>query len=126
MAATVTLDTAILPNPLDKTQQEQIVDGIVTLSGSFPNNGDTLSFLGLSINSDQVPTKVELWEATPATGAPAYGATWVFLPGTNQGNGLLEAFNGTTQLTAAGATYASLSLPAAFVLRVRAWFPLFL
>ena len=126
MSAIASLSTSQLPNPLDKSMQQQIVDGVVTLAGSFAAHGDTLSFLGLGINSDQVPNKVELYEATPASGAPAFGAQWVFLPGTNQGNGILEAFNGTTELTASAATYASLGLPAAFVLKFRAWFPLFL
>ena len=124
MSAVASLSTSQLPNPLDKTQQEQIVDGIITLSGSYTANGDTLSFLGLGINSDQVPNKVEIYEATPAPG-PASGYQFVFLPGTNQGNGLMEIFS--TEGTQFSGAYGTPPFAiAGFVLKFRAWFPLFL
>jgi hypothetical protein len=123
MAAKASLSITQVPNPVDVTQQEFIVDGTVALTGSYPTNGDTLDLSQLNVPSDLVPNKVELWEATPASGAPASGYAFVFLPGTTQANGLMEMFNGTTQVTTQ--TYAALALPAAFVLRFRAWFSKF-
>jgi hypothetical protein len=124
MAATLALSTTQLPNPTDRTQQQQIVDGTVTLSGSYTANGDTFSFLGLGINSDQVPNRVEIYEATPAPG-PASGYQFVFLPGTNQGNGLMEIFSteGTQFSGAYGTPPFSIT---GFALKFRAYFTLFL
>lgn len=124
MSATAALLNSIQPNPVDVTQQEFIVDGTVTLAGNYPTNGDTLSLAGLGIPSNQLPTKVELFEATPAPG-PATGLSFVFVPGTTQANGLLEVFSGSTQESTA--TYASIlgAVAATFVLRFRAWFPKF-
>ena len=87
----------------------------VTLTGSFASNGDTLDLSQLGVQSNSAPVCVEFIEITPAPG-PLKGATWLYVPGTSQANGLLEAFNGTTQLTASGNTYASLSLGATFTL----------
>lgn len=123
MAIAVALSTNELPNPLDITQQQVIVDGTLTLSGTYPTNGDTLSFAGLGIPSNQVPTKVQIYEATPAPG-PASGYVFVFLPGTTQANGLMEAFNGTTQLTTGAYGTPPFSITG-FALKFRAWFPLY-
>jgi len=123
MSATAALSTGIQPNAIDVTQQEFIVDGTVVFAGSYPTNGDTLSFAGLGIPSNQIPNKVELFEATPAPG-PASGFGFLYLPGTTQANGLVELFNGTTQQTAG--TYASILTQTGFVLRFRAWFPKFI
>lgn len=123
MAAKASLNINQIPNPLDFTQQEEIIDFTVALTGSYPTNGDTLDLTPLTPLTSAVPNKVELWEATPASGAPASGYAFVFLPGTTQANGLMEMFNGTTQVTTQ--TYAALALPAAFVLRGRGWFSKF-
>ena len=123
MSAVASLNLALQPDPIDTTQQEFIVDGIVTLTGSYPTNGDTLSFAALSIPSNQLPNKVELFEATPAPG-PASGLVFVYLPGTTQATGILVIFNGTTQQTTA--TYASILTVTGFSLRFRAWFPKFI
>lgn len=106
---------------IDTTQTQVLADGIITLSGSYPTNGDTLDLSQLGIPSTFVPTKVEVFEATPAAGKPASGYAFVFLPGTTQANGIVEMFNGTSQVTTQ--TYADLDLPADFVLQFRASFP---
>jgi hypothetical protein len=123
MSAVASISTTLLPDGLDMSQQEYIVDGIVTLTGSYPANGDTLDLSKLSITSNQLPTRVELFEATPAPG-PASGFAFLYLPGATQALGLMEMFNGTTQQT--GATYASILTVTGFVLRFRAWFPKFI
>lgn len=126
MSATASLLNTELPNPVDVTQQEFLIDFTVAFAGSFAANGDTLDLTVLNAASSLVPNKVELWEATPASGKPASGFTFIYLPGTTQANGIIEIFSGSTQETASAATYASLNLPAAFVLRGRAWFTKFI
>jgi hypothetical protein len=126
MAISVALDTTVLPNPLDKTQQFQQVHVILTFSGSFASNGDTVPLSNVGMASDQIPIAWRFFEATPAANAPAYGAVFVYLPGTNQNNGLLEIFQGATQVTASTATYASLDLPTNFTLKAVFEFPLFI
>ena len=121
MSIAVALSTTQSPNPMDHTQQQVIVDGTLTLSGTYPTNGDTLSFAALGIPSNQLPTKVEIYEVTPAPG-PASGYSFVYLPGTTQANGLMEAFNGTTQFTTASYGTPPFAITG-FALRFRAWFP---
>jgi len=119
MAITVAFASFVNDSSLmDMTNREFIVDGTLTLSGTYPTNGDTLSLVGVAPGSQL--TKMEIWENTPATNAPASGYAFVFLPGTTLANGLMEMFNGTTQVTTQA--YASLSLPTNFALRFRAWF----
>ncbi len=110
---------------LDNTQDRLLVEGTLTFSGSYPTNGDTLDLSQLGIPSNSLPFEVEVFEATPAPG-PAYGAHFVFLPGTTQANGLLELFNGTTQI--ATDTYANIlgAVAATIVVRFRAWFAPFI
>src|ERR1017187_9078362 len=101
----------------DSTRTKIVAEGSITVSGSYPTNGDTLDLSKLGIPTDQT-LEVEIYEAKPAPG-PASGYVFVFLPGTTQANGLMEMFNGTTQVTTQ--TYANLSLPATFALRFRIW-----
>ena len=122
MAITAAISTNLVPNAIDLTQQQVLVDGTLTLSGTYPTNGDTLSFAGLGIPSNSLPTKVEIWEATPAPG-PATGYAFIFVPGTTQYNGLMEIFNGTTQVTTQA--YSSFITVTGFTLRFRAYFPNF-
>jgi hypothetical protein len=107
---------------IDFTGKNFHVYGTVTPSASFLSNGDVLDFSQLGIPSNQLPIAVYLYETTPAPG-PAKGAEWLYVPGTTQANGLVEAFNGTTQLTASANTYASLTLGATFALAFEAIFP---
>jgi len=123
MPIAVALNTNELPNSIDHTTNQFIVDGTLTLSGSYPANGDTLSLAGLGIPSNQPPNLVEIFEATPAPG-PASGYAFRFLPGTTQANGLMEVFNGTTQLVA-GAYGAPPFAIVGFALKFRAYFPKF-
>ena len=123
MPISVSLDPTVIPNAIDKTQQEFVVQVILTLTGTYPTNGDTLDLSKLGIPSNSVPNYVEIYETTPAPG-PASGYAFTFLPGTNLTNGLMEAFNGTTQFT----TQAYGTPPFAitgFQLKAKLWFPVF-
>ena len=118
MAAVITITDAT-----DTTQNEQIVDGTIALSGNYggaSTHGDTLSFAGFDqIKSSQVPRKVEIFEAPPA-GTSATGDTFQFSPGTTQANGVMQVFAAGAEYTEASAYSAGLL---AAVLRFRAWFP---
>lgn len=108
----------------DTTQAAEIVYGTLTLTGSYPANGDTLSFANQDqIKSGSLPSVVNIFEATPAPG-PQSGYAFRYVPGTTQGNGLMEAFNGITQF-AAGAYGTPPFAITGFVLNFQAFFPTF-
>ena len=124
MAAVFTINRAVQPDATDATLQEFIVDGVITLTGNYgggATNGDTLSFAGLDVASNQL-NWVEIQE-TPPAGTASTGYTFGFAPGTTNANGVLTIMNGTTQLTQASA-YAAPLLAA--VLRARLWFTKYL
>lgn len=103
---------------IDSTLREFVVDGLITATGSYPTNGDTLDLSQLGIPMSQNTfVQVSIWEATVAPG-PAYGGSFLYLPGTTTANGLMEIFNGTTQITTG--TYASIFGSIAAVLRFTA------
>lgn len=81
------------PAPIDFTAGNQlIIYGTITLTGSYVAHGDTVSFLGFDvIKSSYPPIHVEVYE-TPAAGVSASGFSFQFIPGTTQGNGVLQIF----------------------------------
>jgi len=121
MAATASLSTTVIPDPIDRTQQGIIVYGTIALTGSYTANGDTLNFATLGLPSNQIPMMVEIFETTPAPG-PGSGKAFVYLPGTTQANGLLEIFTGGVQQTA-GAYGTPPFAIAGFQLSFQAMFP---
>jgi len=121
MPIAVALNINQLPNPIDRTQNQVVAYGTLTLSGSYPANGDTLSFAGLGIPSNQLPTYVAIYETTPAPG-PQSGYAFRYVPGTTQANGLMEVFNGTTQFSAGAYGTPPFSITG-FTLAFRAEFP---
>lgn len=118
MPIAVTLSSDV--SQLDNTQGQILVQGTLVFSGSYPTNGDTLDLSTLGIPANSAPFQVEIFEATPAAG-PAYGGKFIFLPGTTLANGLVEIFNGLTQITTD--TYANIfgAVAATIVVRFRAW-----
>lgn len=112
----------IAPQNPDVTERQLIVDGTVTLSGSYTPHGDTLHLtqFGDLLKSDQLPLRVQIWEA-PAAGTSPTFAQFVFCPGTTQANGLLAIALIGVELTAE--TYASAFPSGLPTLRIRAWFP---
>ena len=116
----ISLKTSALPNPVDVTQQEQIVDGYLTLTGNYPLNGDTVAFGTLdAIKSGVVPTRVEVFEEPPAGTAPT-GYQYTYCPGTTINNGVVAILGSLGTQFATGAYSAGLL---AAVIRFRAWFP---
>ncbi|MGC1782806.1 MAG: hypothetical protein WA708_09825 [Acidobacteriaceae bacterium] len=112
----------IAPQNPDTTGREIIVDGTVTLSGSYVVHGDTLNLqqFGDLLKSSQLPTEVDVWE-DPAAGTSPTFAMFVFCPGTTQANGKLAIAIAGTELTAE--TYATAFPSGLPTLRIRAWFP---
>ncbi len=104
---------------VDNTQAQFLATGTITLTGSYVSNGDTLNLATLSIPSSQLPTKVEIFETTPAPG-PAYGGIYTYVPGTTQANGLLQ-LNVSAGTQTAATAYSGLAT--GFALGFRAWFP---
>ena len=74
---------------VDATLNSFIVEGTITVSGSYPGsgNGDTLSFAGFDqIKSSSPPRFVEIKEQ-PAAGTAVSGLLYDFAPGTTMANG---------------------------------------
>ena len=113
----------------DTTQNQVVLDGILTFSGSYPTGGDTLSLISdAAKTSAKNVIKFEAYE-NPGTGdSPvATGYTFVFQDGTTLANGKLLIFSaspygntGGTQITAG--TYAAAGLS---VINFRAYLPSF-
>ena len=70
-----------------------------------------------------LPIWVEVYEATAAVNKPGWGGAFLYLVGTTLANGIVELFNGTTQITTA--TYASIFPAGPVVMRFRAYFKSF-
>ena len=104
---------------VDNTQSQVLITGTITLTGNYVTNGDTLDLSGLGAPSSGLPTRVEIFEITPAPG-PAYGGIYTYVPGTTQANGLLQLNVSAGTQTAASA-YSGLAT--GFALGFRAWFP---
>lgn len=125
MAATFTPNYNT-PAPIDFTAGNQlIISGTVALTGSYVTHGDVLSFLGFDvIKSSYPPLRVELFE-TPAAGTSVSGFTLVFVPGTTQGNGVIQVFGTGASAGAAGQELAAGAYPGGLtgaVISCRAWF----
>lgn len=105
----------------DVTEREEFVQGVLTFSGNYPANGDTLSFAGSNkIQSRSAPNRVEIYEEPTGT-QTAVGSAFAFLKGTTQANGKVQinTANATPFATGAyGSAYATTTV------KYRAWFPL--
>jgi len=115
MSAVVTNATV----QIDNTQNAFIATGAIVLSGSYVTHGDTLDLSGMGVPSSALPTRVLIFEVTPAPG-PAYGGNYTYVPGTTQANGLLQM--NVSAGTESGATAYS-GFATGFALKVQAWFP---
>ena len=118
MAAKAVL-TSLGSTNIDNTQAQFIATGTITLTGNYVTHGDTLDLSGLSIPSGNLPTRVVIFELTPAPG-PAYGGIYTYVPGTTQANGLLQM--NISAGTESGATAYS-GFATGFALGFQAWFP---
>ncbi len=134
MSVAVTIESAVAVDPsggLDSTQNELIVDGLLTLSGNYggaSTNGDTLDFTGHDlIKSQQAPRKVEIYQEPTAGNAPVI---YLFLygRGTTQANGVLIVtdFAGVQITEGSGYPAALTDTDPAPNIRFRAYFPSFI
>ncbi len=134
MSVAVTIESAVAVDPsggLDSTQNELIVDGLLTLSGNYggaSTDGDTLDFTGHDlIKSQQAPRKVEIYQE-PTAGNPPVIYLFLYARGTGQDDGLLVVTDFAGAQISQGAAY-----PAALTdddpspnIRFRAYFPSFI
>ena len=114
---------AVVTN-LDHTKNKIIVDGTITLAGSYATNGDTLDLSGLGVPSNSLPLSVSAW-STVSQGSGALKDAYTFVPGTKQNNGLLQIVVNNAEMAAG--TYAGTTPTNAtgYVLHFQAEFPAF-
>ena len=111
MAIAVSISPTYAQN--DTTQATQIVRGKLTFSGSYTNNGDTLSFANVyGIQSTSVPLRVFVYEQ-PAAGTAPGGYEYVFCPGTTIANGKLVVLQGGASASNPMAQIPASTYPAA-------------
>lgn len=74
------------------------VNVTLTTSGNYAQGGVAVNFAidGVDIPTEYPPTDYHIFEPT----APVTGWQYFFTPGTTLSNGLIQIFNGTTELTA--------------------------
>ena len=121
---------------IDVTQNQFIVDGIITPSGNYGTvgglypHGDQIVIAATGVSLDQIksnvaPTKVDLWADYPA-GAAMLFDTYKWVNGANVTGSVIQVGVGITEFTP-GNPYAGAAPTniVGFVLRFRAWFPSF-
>ncbi len=134
MSVLVTINSAVNVDPsggYDTTQNEEIVDGLLTLSGNYggaSTHGDTIDFTGHDlIKSQQAPRKVEIYQEPTAGVAPVIYC-FLYGRGTTMANGVLIVtdFAGVeiTEGSAYPAALTNTDVPPN--IRFRAWFPTFI
>lgn len=119
---------------LDATQNEEIVDGTLTLSGNYGvanGHGDIINFANDLIKSTGLPRRVEIFEDQGAGNAPL-GYQLVYNHGSDLTNGKLVvlgtpasggATTGATEFTQGSAYSGGTPSLNNAVLRFRAFFP---
>ena len=111
---------AVTVQRVDSTQNQFVIDGTLTFSGSYPSFGDVVNLaLDQFKTNAKTPIEVRVWE-TPvgASGTPAPLATgyqFTYINGTTLANGRLQISSaspygtaGATQITVG--TYAAAGL----------------
>lgn len=136
MSVAVAVSSIVAADPsggLDITNNEEIVEGTLTLSNNYggaSTHGDTVDFSGV-VQSSLPPRRVEIFENQGAGNAPL-GYGFVYANGTTQANGVLTvlgtpatgaATTGATEFTQGSAYSGGTPSLAAAVLRFKAWFP---
>lgn len=117
----------------DQTQNEEIVEGTLTLSGNYgtaSSHGDPVNFTNSKIKSSLPPRRVEIFENQGAGNAPL-GLSFVYANGTTQANGVLQvlgtsaaggALVGATEFTQGSAYSGGTPSLNGAILRFKAWF----
>ena len=114
---------------IDITQSALIVEGSLTLSGSYggasPAHGDPIDFENARITSSSIPRRVEIFQY-PAVGTQPAPYTFFYAYGSDQSDGELVVIDDATGLELSqGSSYPG-QLTASYAgIRFRATFPLF-
>ncbi len=114
---------------IDKTQSALIVEGSLTLSGSYggasPAHGDAIDFRNARITSSSIPRRVEIFQYA-AAGAFPVAYTFSYSYGDDQSDGELVVMSTVSGLELTqGAAYPGELTAADAGIRFRATFPLF-
>lgn len=132
MSVAVAVSSIVASDPsqgLDATQNEQIVEGTLTLSGNYgggSTHGDTINFAGPLVSTQQPPRKVDIFQV-PTSGTGPIHYAFLYGQGTTQLNGVLIVVDTTTGLEISeGAGYPAALTAAGANIRFRAWFPKFI
>ena len=123
MSVAVAVNPNAVPNSIDATKQEFVVDGTLTLSGSYTTGGDPMSLAGL-VPSNSLPNRVEVYQA-PAVGNAPLAFNFLYAFGTTQANGGLQVLTWATGSQVAGSGYDGALTAATANIRFRAWFTKF-
>lgn len=101
---------AVTVQRVDSTQNQIVLDGILTFSGNYPAGGDVLNLAVDAAKTNAVnPIRVEVYE-NPPSGTLAKGYAFTYADGTSLANGLLQIFSGGSTTVAnqlAAGAYAS-------------------
>ena len=116
--------TAVVTN-ISKTLDRIIVDGTITLAGSYTTNGVTLDLSHLGIPSNGKPTVFYAW-STVAQGAAIVIENYVYVPGTSQANGMLQIGVAGAEMAATAFATTSPTNQTSYVLHFQAEFPAFI
>ncbi len=116
--------TAVKTN-LSKNQDRFIVDGTITLAGSYVPNGVTLDLSTLGVPSNSRPTKFTA-RSTVTQGSAMLLDTYSYVPGTTQANGKLQIGVGAAEMTAAAFASTSPTNATGYVLNFQAEFEPFI
>ncbi len=117
--------TAVVTN-ISKTQDRIIVDGTITLAGSYATNGVTLDLSKLGIPSNGKPTKVVLFSVV-GQGAAMLLDVYAYIPGTDQTNGKVQIGVANAEMAAtAFATTTPTNATGGYALHFQAEFPAFI
>jgi hypothetical protein len=121
---------AVTVQRVDSTQNQFVIDGTLTFSGSYTANGDVVNFaLDQFKTQAKTPIVVEVFEVpvgATGVGAPAAsGLRFIYVNGTTLANGRLQIYTpNTTPIAQISGTYAGLTVPLSTV-QFRAYIPSF-
>jgi len=114
--------TAVVTN-IDKTLNKFIVDGTITLAGSYSTDGDTFP-LGGTCPALGLPSSVWVW-STVTTGSGALKDYYTYLPGTTQNNGVVQIVVAGSEMSAGAYASTTPTNATGYVLHFQAEFSAF-
>ena len=112
--------TAVKTN-LDKTLNKIIVDGTITLAGSYATDGVTLDLSKLGVPANGKPSAFFGW-STVTQGAAVLQDFYTYVPGTGQADGKLQIAVANAEMAAAAFATTTPTNAPGYVLHFQAEF----